>query len=717
MGALVCLIGLGIALGRRAGVWLSSLCLGVLLPVVHGLGEVPVGSLAAGMPAEIVGVVEGHWRLGEESQTAPLRASRIRQRNTVFVQPLTVWVSLPSAVRAPAVGTALRIRGVLNQSSGYWNRVAVAPGPWRVWVKSEKLFVQVRHPGPLARLSGWLRGGVEAAWLELGQESPGTAMARALVLGDTSRLPERWKRGLRRWGLSHVLSVSGLHLGLVAGCVALVLFPLPRALRLICASLALVLYLLLVGPIPAMVRSAVMAWLGLAAWLLKRPPMASNSWGVALLGMLLADPSLAADLGFQLTISATAGLIFLAPLLSLAWTALPALGRNTLACTVAAQLATLPWALPRFHLLTPMAPFANWVGVPWCALVLFVDLAWVVLLVVAPPIARATVPLLDLMVRPLSWTCDLSPQWAWPLPFEGPPWVGWAIALAAGGLLLRPRSWSLALGAMIVIAVGVWPNSKVQSEMLVLDVGQGDAILLRHGRRAVLIDGGGWSRGDFSGAVLLPALVAEGVRRLDGVILSHSDSDHCGGLVGLLDLLPVHEVWAAANAGREPCGAELLRMAGSRRRLAEAGAVLELGQLRLRVLHPEAGSTKTGNDASVVLRVEGGSRTALLTGDIEAQAERILIRDQPSHLSAEILKVAHHGSRSSSVGSFLQQVRPRWAVISVGRANRYAHPAAEIVRRIEASGAMILRTDQHGAIRLNLSHPNARQISVHGKME
>lgn len=717
VGLLLALMALGLALGRSLGRCVGFLAFGALLPVAHGIAGRSAAELLSGAPAEVVGKVAGHWRQGEETQSTLLDVRRIRQRDRVLVRPIKLWVSVPITASPPPLGTELRLRGTLSRSTGYWNRGATPPGPWRMWVKSEKLLEVEAEAGAVARASGWLRHRVEGAFAVAGDGTPGSALARALVLGDASRLPERWKRGLRRWGLSHVLSVSGLHLALLAAAVCLLAFPLPRRGRLLLASLAMALYLLVVGPLAPLLRSAVMAWLGLAAWLLERPPVVSNSWGVALLGLLVTDPSLAVDLSFQLTISATAGLIFLAPSLASAWTMLPRLARGSLAGTAAAQLATLPWCLPKFHQLTPLAPLANCVGVPWCCLVLVVDLAWVVLGLISPPLARACLPGLDALTRPLDWLSDLPAVWAWPVPIGGPGWLGWVIAAVAMLLLLRPRPGRLGAGALLLLVAGLWPNQWSEPELVALDVGQGDAVLLRQGRQAWLVDGGGWSRGEFAGTVLLPALLGEGVRRLEGVVMTHADADHCRGLVDLLDLLPVREIWAAPTAGLEPCGRDLLAAAGNRSRVAREGTVIAWGRLRLRVLHPGHEGPGAGNNGSVVLRVEGLGRTVLLTGDIESEAEGRLLDRYRDRLEADLLKVAHHGSRSSSSQRFLAAVSPRWAVISVGRQNRYHHPAPEVVRRLEDSGAVVLRTDRDGAVRFALAGEPPGAASVHGPVE
>jgi competence protein ComEC len=231
-----------------------------------------------------------------------------------------------------------------------------------------------------------------------------------------------------------------------------------------------------------------------------------------------------------------------------------------------------------------------------------------------------------------------------------------------------------------------------------LDVGQGDAILLRDGDRAILVDGGGWRGGDIGGRALLPALLGEGVRSLDAVVMTHPDGDHCSGLVDIAAYLPVREVWMAPGWNPESCAGRLLALPGVRPRFLSRGMKVTLGRWRLTALHPEADDRHPVNERSLVLLAEVRRRRVLLTGDIESWAEHDLADCCGPALRADILKVAHHGSRTSSTETFLDAVRPRLALISVGINNLYHHPSPEVVKRLGDHHARVLRTDRSGEI-------------------
>jgi competence protein ComEC len=202
---------------------------------------------------------------------------------------------------------------------------------------------------------------------------------------------------------------------------------------------------------------------------------------------------------------------------------------------------------------------------------------------------------------------------------------------------------------------------------------------------------------------------------LDAVVLSHPDLDHCRGLADLLSYLPVAEVWTAPGWRSSSCAHELLTAPATRLRLLWAGERMRAGRWRLLALHPDPGGRGRRNDRSLVLAAKAPGLRVLLTGDIGATNERRLLQRWPrSILHADLLKVAHHGSRSSTSARFLSAVRPRLALISCGRGNRYGHPAGEVTARLEGTGARILRTDRSGEIVLRAADNGSWRVTMPG---
>ncbi len=719
---------LALALGRRTGTSLAFLSFGLLAAAVRlGLPASPLDSFDRESPIEAVVQVAGHWIADDEGWSAPSRIVRLRQGDRVESPPFDVILHLPDPEEPPpAFGSTLRVKSYLTRSPGFANRAPVPPGPWRLRVKSRRLMEVESPPGAVACLSSGLRLRLERAYGEAGPESTdgrqGKALARALVLGDASRLPLPWKRGLRVTGVYHLMSVSGVHVALVAGAVWLLAFRLHRNLRLALMLSSILLYLLLVGPLPALVRSAVMASLAVAALLAKRPPAAANALGWAVILLLADRPDTALSPAFQLTAAATAGLLLLAPPLARRWRSrfVPSWLVKALAASAGAQLATIPWALPKFHLLSPLAPWLNLPAVPWTGLALVASLLWTAVALVSPSLAAALLPVLDWLAAPFSWPSRTPPEVWFPLPALLSPAGAWLLAAVLTALLFLPARRSLAVVAVLAACLGVcaaagWPGSgRPDPELAMIDVGQGDSILLRDGDRAILVDGGGWLNGDLGGRVLLPALLAEGVRRLDALVMTHPDRDHCGGLVDIAAYLPVDEVWTAPGWDLSGCAGRLLAIPGVRTRFLARGQRRELGRWRLTVLHPEADDRHEVNERSLVLLTEVHGRRVLLTGDIESWAEHHLADCCARSLRTDILKVAHHGSRTSSTATFLDAASPRLALISAGVNNLYHHPAPDVVERLEEHGARILRTDRSGEILVRFQEDGRLRIETPG---
>ncbi len=737
---LVALIALGLALRRRFGVLVAAVAAGALVATLfYSLPGRAERSVDPERPVVLSGSISGHWTADEEGWEAPFEVERYVQGGRSVPARFVARLRIPGEDEPPAFGSRVRAEGYLRRSAPFANagpRGLEGPGGWRMSLKS-RVFLDVEQaPGALARLSALWRRALERRIGAAGPEGAGKALVRAFVLGDASRIEPAWKRGLRWTGLYHLLSVSGVHVGLAAALVFLLggLLGgwLPRGVRLFLAAGAVAAYLMIAGPLPALVRASVMGLLAVGALAFERPPAAKNGLGLALLLGVASRPDLVLDLSFQLSMSATVGLLVIAPRFEEAWNRGPLAGSpwllRALAASAGAEVATLPWALPAFHLLTPASFAFNLIAIPWAAVALAACFAWVGLACFSPDLAVGALPWLDALASPLGWPARISSSWRPTVPLAAGFATAALLALGLGFLALvpdrritRPRRAFLALAGALALAgfaAGTHRPAGTEPALAVLDVGQGDSILLRDGARAILVDGGGWRRGDLGGRVLLPALLAEGVRRLDAVVMTHPDTDHCQGLVDLSSYLHVGEIWTAPGWPAEGCAGELFATPGARVRTFVAGARGRVGRWRLAVLGPsreeveKAGSAE--NERSLILSAEVFGRRVLLTGDVERVGE-IHLLDQPrERLRADVLKVAHHGSRTSSAGFLLDAVEPRWALISVGPNNPYYHPSPEILERLAGRNLRVLRTDRDGEIRLRFGGDGRIRLDLPG---
>ncbi|HUH13255.1 MAG TPA: ComEC/Rec2 family competence protein, partial [Longimicrobiales bacterium] len=293
----------------------------------------------------------------------------------------------------------------------------------------------------------------------------------------------------------------------------------------------------------------------------------------------------------------------------------------------------------------------------------------------------------------------------------------------AGRARVRPalrRLAAVGMAASRVIAAPVLARQRSTLEIHAIDVGQGDALALRTPRgRWILVDAGPRGMGyDAGRSRVVPYLLRQGAGRLDLLVITHPDADHVGGAAAVLDALGAGAVLDPGLAAGKDVYLEALREAaegGTRWLAGVAGDELEIDGVRLRVLAPAPGEVAGGaesNAVSVVFRAEFGAFAALFTGDADVAVERRLLRDGPELLRAQLLKVGHHGSATSTSEELLVAMGTPLAVISVGRRNRYGHPHPAVLERLERRGVRVLRTDRNGAITIRAARSGAVRVET-----
>jgi competence protein ComEC len=556
-------------------------------------------------------------------------------------------------------------------------------------------------------------------------------MARALVLGESDLAPDD-DRAFRASGLSHLLAVSGMHLVLVLALVVRVLegalVRIERvAARLDAGRIAAALgipaawvYAELAGAGGSTLRAAWMATAVLLARALGRRTDATRAFGLSLGAMALIDPLVVFDLSFLLSAAATAGLLayarpFAARLEAWAPGRLEPVARAT-ATTLAASVPCVP-VIARFAPSVPLGgvlanllavPVGETVALPLCLAHALLSW-WPAAEKGCAGVATGALVLVRAVARGFavpSLTSDIPQPTSWQLVVLAAGMTGWALhvrvretAAVAAALLLF-----LELGAR---RAGV-PHGVLRATFL--DVGQGDAAIvdLPDGE-ALIVDGGGLvgSPIDIGVRVLAPELRARRRRDVAAVILTHPHPDHFSGLATGLDDVRVGALWDTGQGEAEGVGggyAALLAMARARGvplvRPATACGAHDLGGAHVEVLAPCPGFSPDlgANDNSYVLRITYGARALLLVGDTEHEEEAGLLAMQRDRLRADVLKVGHHGSRTSSTPAFIQAVRPVEAVISAGCRNRFGHPHPLTLATLAAEGVRVWRTDHDGAV-------------------
>jgi competence protein ComEC len=593
----------------------------------------------------------------------------------------------------------------------------------------------------LAR-SGEIRERAEAG-LGRGMPAREAELARGFVLGEDEGIDAKTIEDFRRSGLSHLLAVSGQNVMLLAllAMPLLGVLGIPLRERLLWVLGLIAVYVPLAGAEPSIQRAAVMGAAGLVAMLAGR--RASRLYALLLaLGVTLAvDPTVAADVGWQLSFAAVGGIFVLGSPLREAIAARtgPGVLRRALAegaaVTIAATLATAPLIAFHFETLSTTTLLANLLAMPAVAPAMW--LGMVAAAIAQVPGLPTEVPnalnalLLGYIAQVAAW-CG-RPSWAEiDVRLGAAGLAGSYLALAAAILLAfrlgrrrrlatlrqsadRPKTdlWRaksahrrpvwVALGA--IVAIGVWwgatggdsrtpPLRGLRVE--VLDVGQGDAILLRPaGAPAVLVDGGP------PGEDLARRLEEAGVERLGAAVVTHDQLDHSGGIEELLGRLPIGRL---VYARLDPRSLEAARVAGAVPVAVAAGGGMRSGALRLQVLWPPReligsfDSSSDPNQLSLVLLARWRDFSMLLSADAEAEAVPL----DPGPV--DVLKVAHHGSEDAGLAALLERAGPQLALISAGAGNPYGHPTAATLATLAEHGVTTLRTDRDGSLTIDVSH-------------
>ena len=542
-------------------------------------------------------------------------------------------------------------------------------------------------------------------------------LVRALLIADERAVDPAVRDRFAVSGIVHMLSISGLHVAIIAMAVEL-LCRMAR-LRPATASIATLVitatYIAVIGlPAPA-VRSGVMLGVRSLCRMLQRP---TSPWAALALGAAapLLAPATVLDLGYQLSVLGMAGLVASGALgkriIPNAWTGARGSLARTLLTSCVACCASAPLVAWTFGRISIVAPITNILATPVVAVLqpaLF-------LTVVISPLPALGMLLAD-ACHPLLRALDTIATVGASVPYAAltvAPTLTTAILAGAASIAMLvacvsrapARAVAIALGALTIAAWRpLWPPGTGALELHVIDVGQGDAIALRTpaGRWLLFDAGRSWTGGDAGRATVIPYL-----RRRGGdvvlFVLSHPHADHVGGGASVIAGLHPATYWDGAYAGTSPPYRASLVAARDQHvawRRVHPGDSLVVDGVRIHVLAPDSAwmvGLKDPNAGSVVVRVEYGAIRMLMMGDAEKGEEERLVETYGDGLRADVLKVGHHGSHTSSTSPFLALVRPRVALISVGAGNMYGHPSASTLRALTAVGAAVLRTDLEGSI-------------------
>jgi competence protein ComEC len=547
------------------------------------------------------------------------------------------------------------------------------------------------------------------------------ALLLNMALGGYKNLDEETANIFRANGMAHLLAVSGTHITFLSSVLIMFTRSWPSGWQNIFVSFSLFIYVCLCGLQPAAVRAGFFCLAQLAGRVKGRNPHQGRILlGIALI-LLLVNPLWLLEISFQLSFATVAGLLFLQPLVKKHLPEfLPSVLADLIAVTLTAQLVSLPIAIWYFHQFSLIGIVSNLIILPTLVLAILLFLPLLPMMAFLPEMAQflANVPIY--LVRgalaageflgSIPGAVRTSGHWGWLrtgayylllLSILQPTWIE--------QLSLKRKQLLGGIGLIVFVGLGLWQwLGPTSLQVHFLDVGQGDAaVVITPDKRAFLIDAGGLpGERDVGSLVVVPCLRYLGIQELEGIFISHGDHDHAGGAKAVVKAFPVKNVFMGRGAYNSiernfvkvlPEGTQLHRV--------QMGQELDFGDLRIKILGGglpyskedfESGAiSRNGN--SLIMKVIWEEQKIIFTGDADVDAETATCQED---LGAQLLKVSHHGSPTSSCVAFLKKVAPHTAVISAGQDNKYGHPAECVLERLQNVGAQTLQTKDLGTIKV-----------------
>ncbi len=538
-------------------------------------------------------------------------------------------------------------------------------------------------------------------------ERPATGIVAGLAVGLQDALSQEQWRALARSGTSHLMAISGMHIGMLGAVAAWVAVRVQRWRQrrgalgtqldaaVVAGALTALSYALLAGWSVPTQRTVIMIALAAAALRLRRRVSAADALALGALAVMAFDPLAPLAVGFWLSFVAVAVILFVGT----GHVREPGMLAGFTRVQIAVTIGLVPVLAGAFGSVSLVSAVVNAAAIPLYTLVIVpAILVGTAVTLVAPDAGAVALGAVASLIE-FTWPLIEAPA-GWSHATWGTaalPVAGW-LALVTGAvaaLAPLPAPGRIA-GVIMVVALGAWrapPPAPGAIHLALLDVGQGLAVVVQTRRHVLVYDTGpAFRSGTDTGLLVVePYLRSRGVREVDMLVASHDDDDHAGGAASIAQLLRVRERVASGRA-LDPLG-HVQR--------CRAGQHWTWDAVRFDWLHPAEPLLPNDNDRSCVLAIRVGSRLVVLTGDVEKLAEQHILERWVSG-PADIVVVPHHGSRTSSSAAFVAATRPRWAVVSAGHRNRWGFPASAIVERWRASGAEVVLTSHSGAIEFDI---------------
>ncbi|MCK1982092.1 MULTISPECIES: DNA internalization-related competence protein ComEC/Rec2 [Peribacillus] len=644
----------------------------------------------------------------------------LRYKITTELEQEKLGQFLRIGLSCPAEGTLQIPEKNRNENSFDYQRYLYRQGTHWILKADSISFEECKKPGNSIPVSirNWRLKGITYIREHFPEESSG--FVTALIFGDQTYIDEGDLTNYQRLGLVHLLAISGLHVSFLTGLLFYIgiRIGVTRERMMMAIILFLPVYMLLSGASPSVVRSCLMAMLFFLLLLFKKRISAGAAIGSAYMALLFFRPNILYDIGFQLSFAVTFSIIMSSSI----FLQYPKKSMQLFILSSICQLAALPILLFHFFEVSLLGVFLNVLYVPLYSIILLpFSLISLFIHLLLPSFGQPLISLLNFTFVLCNKAADAAAELPLAsIPFGKPPFI--MMLLLVISLLGLYLTWEVSFekskiwcGIIIVLLLLQYNLQRFSpfGEVQIIDVGQGDSILiiLPFNRGNYLIDTGGqitfpidtWAekRKKFNTAddIIIPLLKSKGIHQLDKLILTHPDADHMGSAKELIENFKVGEIIIGGWSEEQYRNMDFVTMARDKKMkmtVVKRGDHWVAGGAPFAVLSPYE-KEENKNDSSIVLFTELGGLSWLLTGDMGEEGESELLRTFPK-LQADILKVGHHGSKTSSSTPFLEQLQPKAALISVGKDNGYGHPHRDVIGNLDINGIRVFRTDEDGSI-------------------
>jgi len=565
-----------------------------------------------------------------------------------------------------------------------------------------------------------------------------------MLIGDTFYISDEIEESFKLSGITHLLAVSGSNITYII-VITKFLFNkiLGKSISNYITIIMIILFVLISGASPSVVRAGIMAIILILSEILARQPNTISSVAFTALLILLYNPLIIYDIGFILSFGGTIGIILLNPLVKeflnykLSFFSQFKLVRyifDMLSVTVSAQIILLPVMWYFFNNISIISIITNLLVGPFVGVITILGLIIYFLSVFFNPLAKIlsySVYVLISLIIFISKVCSKIPFGNLTLPTPSILFIityYLIISLPIIKIKKAERDYDNAINILkfvVVILIGIQIVSefipKKYIDINIIDIGQGDSTLIKTNNYNILIDGGGSENSDYDvgESILIPYLLDNTNGIIDLMIISHFHEDHAEGCLSVLEKLSVRKIIIGMQPKNTELYKRLLKISKEKEIpiiILTKGDVIELDNVKLEILFPKKElESEDLNNNSLVIRLDYKEISMLFTGDIEEKTENILVSESEKNniIDVDILKVAHHGSKTSSTDNFLKMVTPQIAVISLGENNKFGHPAKEVIKRMEKLDCLIYRTDIFGEISLRVYNTGKIRVNTH----